>query len=415
MKNVLKILIFVIAFLFSGCAYNLNESENNTFVPKGEYMVKNSVIPHDISFRSDESNERLNYDYLKAIWISYIDLAPMLTGKTEQQFRDNFETACKNVLKAKCNTVFVHVRPFGDAIYRSDIYPISYYLTGKYETSAEFDPLSIMTEIAHKNNISIHAWINPLRLESEEHLKQIDDKFKIKQWYNAQNDYVCSVDAEKHLWLNPGYEEVRKLIADGAQEIARKYDVDGIHYDDYFYPTTQEKFDVKCFSALSKGKELSVWRMENISSMVKMIYNAVKSVNKNIVVGVSPQGNLENNYNYMFADVKKWSSETGYIDYICPQIYYGYNNSVKPFLKTLKDWTNVVTCKDVKLYVGLAVYKTIGNDSEFVRTTGIIAKQISDIAALDKCKGFVLYKYLDMFNDNQRSKTELDLIIKQLQ
>ena len=415
MKNVLKIIIILIVSVLTACAPQSKESEDNTKSLKDNYLVKNSVIPQSIDRKTDKAYKTVNYDYLKGIWISYIDLAPMLTEKTEQQFRDNFEKACKNVLKVGCNTIFVHVRPFGDAVYNSDIYPLSYYLTGRYETSAAYDPLSIMVEIAHKNNISIHAWINPLRLESEQHLKEIDDRFKIKQWYNARNDYICHVEGDEHLWLNPGYEDVRKLIADGAKEIVQKYAVDGLHYDDYFYPTTKESFDIKCFSAFSKGKELSVWRMENISSLVKMIYNAVKSVNNNVVVGVSPQGNIENNYNYMYADVKKWSSTTGYIDYICPQIYYGYNNPVKPFLKTIKDWTGIVKCKDVKLYIGLAVYKTIGSDSEFVRTTGIIAKQINDISSFSECKGFILYKYLDLFNDNQRSKTELDLIIKQLQ
>ena len=125
-------------------------------------------------------------------------------------------------------------------------------------------------------------------------------------------------------------DEVRQLIAEGAAELAENYDIDGLHFDDYFYPTTAEDFDAQCFSAQTEFDDLAKWRLNNISLMVGEIYSAVKAVDKDILVGVSPQGNMENNYEYMYADVKKWCSEEGYIDYICPQIYFGYENSVKP-------------------------------------------------------------------------------------
>lgn len=106
------------------------------------------------------------------------------------------------------------------------------------------------------------------------------------------------------MWLNPAYDEVRQLIAEGAAELAENYDIDGMHFDDYFYPTIDEDFDAQCFSAQTEFDDLAKWRLNNISLMVGEIYSAVKAVDKDILVGVSPQGNMENNYEYMYADVK---------------------------------------------------------------------------------------------------------------
>lgn len=414
MKTYLKLLAILLSLLLTACSTSSTYDGGTA-----EFVYKSSpqpVLYETKGKSSDIKAERqvIKYDNIKAVWLSYIDLAPMLTGKTEQQFRTAFETACRNVSQLGCNTIFVHIRPFGDAIYESDLYPASKYISGKAAQKGSFDPLKIMVELAHSYKLSFHAWINPLRLESKEIFAEYDQSFLTKKWYDSKNGYVCSVQGDKHLWLNPGYSEVRKLIADGAAEIVRKYDVDGIHYDDYFYPTTDESFDKACFASSSAGKTLSIWRLDNITEMVKQIYDAVKRVNSELVVGASPQGNLDNNYRYMYADVKKWGSQKGYVDYICPQIYFGYNNPVKPFLPTLKEWESVVTEPSVSLYIGLAVYKIAGTESEFVDTDGIIAKQIKDINSSKACKGFALYAYNNLFDDSQRASKELDSINAQI-
>ena len=371
-------------------------------------MKKASVIPV-INKENDDSDiyQPINYEVQKAIWISYIDLAPMLTGKTESEFEKNFDEACENISKLGCNTIYVHVRPFGDALYNSKLYPTSQYVTGQVGELSDFDPLADICGIAHEYDLSVHAWINPLRLENEENFQYISDSYLIKEWYNDDNDYVETIDGDTHLWLNPAYEEVRNLISGGTEEIAKNYEIDGIHYDDYFYPTTDESFDAQCFSEMSDGKTLSQWRLDNISLMVGEIYQKVKKVNPEILVGASPQGNIENNYAYMFADVKKWCSQEGYIDYITPQIYYGYNNSVKPYAQTLKTWESLVTNKNIKLVSGLAVYK-IGVENEFTDSIGIISQQAQN--AFDDNCGVALYAYNNLFlpDDNyiERVKSE---------
>lgn len=127
-----------------------------------------------------ETSHKLNYTVQKAIWISYIDLADMLTGKSCEEFRENFSQACDNALSIGCNTLYVHVRPFGDAIYDSELYPASKYITGMAGEQSDFDPLDIMIQTAHDKGLSFHAWINPLRCENEECFQNYDDSFLLK-------------------------------------------------------------------------------------------------------------------------------------------------------------------------------------------------------------------------------------------
>lgn len=419
MNRIFKFAIITICLLLTACNAGSELTEKNSSIAAADFKFISSAVP--LSFASNNSIDAetqrkvLKYDDIRAIWLSYIDISPMLTGKTEQEFRASFDDACKMISELGCNTIFVHVRPFGDALYKSELYPASRLITGTAGKQGDFDPLEIMVETAHKYKLSVHGWINPLRLESAEHFDKYDSKLLTKQWYDSKNGYVCSVSGDKHLWLNPGYSEVRQLIADGAAEIVKNYNVDGIHFDDYFYPTTDESFDKACFAKLNEKKSLSVWRLDNISDMVSRIYKSVKAIDKELCVGVSPQGNIDNNYRYMYADVKKWGSESGYVDYICPQIYFGYNNPIKPFLSTLKEWESVVNKAYVSLCIGLAVYKINSQETEFVQTNGIIAKQIGDIYSLKCCKGFSLYAYNDLFSDSERARQELDSIKRQLE
>lgn len=161
-------------------------------------------------------------------------------------------------------------------------------------------------------------------------------------------------------------------------------------------------------SAQTEFDDLAKWRLNNISLMVGEIYSAVKAVDKDILVGVSPQGNMENNYEYMYADVKKWCSEEGYIDYICPQIYFGYENSVKPYEDTLQQWADICTT-DVTLVAGLGVYK-IDSESEFSENIGIIGRQINDAVVSYNYAGAAVYGYGSLFGGSDRGAQEQECI-----
>ena len=368
----------------------------------GEYIPSNEYIP-------------LNYDEQKGVWISYIDLAPMLTGKTEKDFKNAFLQACENIKDLGCNTVYVHVRSFGDAYYKSDYYPWSKGVTGHIGEEPDFDPLSIMIDCAHQKGLSFHAWINPLRCETEDNLSKLESGI-LSEWYNGSeqySEYLVKVKDDEHYWLNPAVQDVRNLICSGAEELCRNYKIDGIHMDDYFYPTTEEYFDSQTYVEANGSIDLSDWRLDNCSKMVEEIYDTVKSVNRDILFGISPQGNIENNYSYMYADVKKWCSEEGYIDYIVPQLYFGYENKTKPFEETLKEWSEIASEGSTKLIIGLAPYK-IAEDEEFAQTVGIISEQIKSSQALENYSGVALYNYINIFPPNEdlseRRQKEIDLI-----
>lgn len=377
------------------------------FEVRNEGIALNNEIKEQISGSTANSQpntekvksvyEPLNYDEQKAIWFSYIDLAEFISGKSKSEFKSEISTALENVSNAGFNTVYIHVRAFEDAYYKSNLFPKTSYLG-----TNTYDPLKIIISKAHKLNLSVHAWINPFRCGTIESMKSISDTYTIKQWYNddkKNGTYVLSVKDDVHFWLNPAYEEVRQLVADGTIEIVKNYKVDGIHFDDYFYPTTDKSFDKAAFKE-SGNSDLSSWRIDNINKMVKLVYNSIKKVNKNVKFGISPQGNIENDYQLQFADVKTWCSKDGYIDYITPQVYYGYS-STSPYLDTIKRWNKLKTNKNIKLVIGLAEYKVISED-EYINNDGIIAEQIKDAKKLSNYGGVAIYNYKNLFSADKK-------------
>lgn len=350
------------------------------------------------------SYQALNYSEVKGVWISYIELSSVLMGKTENQFTSAIRQMYGNCVDMGLNTVYVHVRSHGDAYYNSDYYPWSRYVTGTAGQAPTFDPLKIMINEAHAVGLSFQAWINPYRLNSVSDMPTISSRYLSGEWYSTSNgDRISAVDS--YYYLNPGYKEATELIAAGAKEIVVKYNVDGIHIDDYFYPTTDSSFDSKAFAS-SGYSSLSRFRTDNCSKMVKALYNAVKSGNGTAVFGVAPQGNIENNYNMMYADVKTWCSQYGYIDYIAPQIYFGFKNSVQPFETVLADWQSMVSGTSVKLISGLGVYRLGSEDGyggsdgryEWINDTEIIKRQIQASEGKSNYSGFILYSYNYVFN-----------------
>lgn len=397
-----KLIMILLSVLLCACSSVQDKPviNMNSPVPKQFAVKKTSEI------RQSEKYEAKNYDTVRAVWISYLELAPIMNSG-EEHFRSEFENICKNCSEIGFNTVFVHVRAFSDAFYPSEFYPFSKAFSGN-----TFDALKIMTETAHSCDLSFHAWINPLRCETKEEILKMPADCQVNKWLadpKKYDEYVVYVESTKHYWLNPAVPEVRKLIADGAAEIVRNYNVDGIHIDDYFYPTEQPFFDSGIYVEQNITKPLSEWRMDNCSDMVSMMYSAVKKENGSVLFGIAPQGNIENNYSYMFADVKRWMTEEGFCDYIAPQIYFGYLNKYKPFAETLDVWCGLPRSSKVRLMVGIAAYK-IASEDEFINREGIIADQIA--LSMSKTDGAILFSYRSLFG-TERADTERECVSKE--
>lgn len=361
----------------------------------------------------------------KAIWISYLDLDYLLRGKSQQQFTNNITTAFKSVSDIGLNTVIVHVRPFSDSIYKSDLFPWSKYASGTFGKATNFDPLKIIVDVAKKYNLEVHAWINPMRAVTDSEINSISNTYKLKQWYddnNKRGDYIFK-HSDNRWYYNPGVPDVVNLISDGAAEIVRKYNVDAIHIDDYFYPSgISESYDRASYTRYkSSGGNLSLsdWRINNNDNLVKSMYNAIKSANKNVKFGVSPSGNNSYNVSTMYADPRKWVSSSGYLDYIAPQIYYGFLNSAKPFESTVREWNNYIKAPNIEYVVGLATYKvgTIDNNAgsgknEWVDNANsgngdMMKRQIIYSRTASKYKGFALYDYKSLFDQSGYIKANM--------
>ena len=228
----------------------------------------------------------LNYREQKGIWISYLEYDIIMKNKTASSFKKSIGKYFDNIKSIGFNTVYVQVRAHGDAYYDSELFPSGDRFNGTMGTSENFDALQIMVDEAHERGLSVHAWINPMRLMTDEQIKNISDKYLIKQWYNDSAKNGTYIVKHSGRWyLNPAYKAVRELIADGISEILASYDVDGIQIDDYFYPTTAASFDKQAFSALGSSS-LSAWRIKNVNSMVKLLYNTVHIANPTAVFGI---------------------------------------------------------------------------------------------------------------------------------
>ena len=365
----------------------------------------NSFSEQDVSYTETQSDiyypqnsyYTLNFARQKAVWISYLEFDRIMRDKSEEEFTAELNKCMDNIAALGCNTVYFQVRAYGDAYYNSDLFPKGDRLTGSY------DPLEIAVRSAHDRGLSIHAWINPMRLMTDSQMKQLPSDCVIAEWYSdplKSGTYL--VNSNGRWYLNPAYSEVVNLICSGINEIVTGYSVDGIQIDDYFYPTTDPSFDAAAFSSAPDGTDLADWRRSTINKMVKQMYSAVHSANPEAVFGISPQGSLDNNFNELYADIYTWLSETGYCDYICPQIYYGFDNSTLPYAETVDRWSKLITVPEISLVIGLAAYKSGTEDKyagdgryEWQNCTDILSRQ-RDLTDIYNA-GYAFFRYDSMF------------------
>ena len=326
----------------------------------------------------------------------------MIKGKTQAQFVKNIGDAFDQAADFGFNTVFVHARPFGDALYKSEYFPWSRYLTGEEGRDPGYDPLELMVSLAHERGLRIEAWINPYRVRLDDKPMSADNQ--AKKWLASGNDGALAWNGG--VYYNPGSAAARELIVNGVREIVENYDVDGIHFDDYFYPTTDLTFDAATYQASGSSLTQADWRRENVNKLVHDVYAAVKEANPDCLFGISPQGNVDINYNGQFADVRTWVSEPGYVDYICPQIYYGYRNGTAPYAETVALWDSMIKVDTIKLYVGIAAYKVGTVDTwagegknEWIDTTDILARMVKTARKAEHYGGIVIYSYESLFGD----------------
>lgn len=340
------------------------------------------------------------------VWISFSEINNMLSS--EKGFETELENAVENCKNLKIENVYIHVRSYCDSLFKSDYFP----LISKAENYS-YDIFEKMTDSFQKEGIKVHAWINPYRvLTSSSDVEKLKKTSPAYIWLNDQdkaNDLnVCFY---KGIYLNPAETDVRKLVLDGVKEIIDNYNVDGIHIDDYFYPTQSEEFDktsYEKYTAETKNPlNLGDWRRSNVNALISGIYSAVKNKNKDIVFSVSPAASVKRNYNEFYADIEEWI-ENGYVDAIIPQLYFGfdYKDDDFKFENILEEWQSL--CKkntDVALLVGLGSYKigtrTDADGDEWIKNTDIISRQAEICHQNPAVQGYVIFSYSSLFGEQE--------------
>ena len=375
MKKFLSVLIILFLLMLSGCVGN-----SETVTPDSEII--------------------------NAVWIYYSELSMTnVRGGTGESFKNKFSEMLDICEKYGINTIFFQVRPFCDAFYRSEIFPESAYLTGRQGGKADYDPLGIAVAMAHERDISLHAWINPFRISVDGDVSKLSDDNPAMKWIKNNSRNVVRTNGG--IYFCPASSDAQKIVLDGVREIVNGYDVDGIHIDDYFYPSTDKSVDESFYNEyIENGGELSLknWRLDTVSAFVSQLYSAAKSVSGDCVFSISPAGNILNNYNEQYADVKLWCSKRGYCDWIIPQLYYGFENEKLSFSLALKMWSALSLDESVSMIYGIGAYRINDSDEEWNAGSGIIEKQINMCRAEKNYGGAAFFSYSSLADKNNASE-----------
>lgn len=339
-----------------------------------------------------------NRAFMRAVWVSYLDIEPLITADSAG-FAAKIDAMLDDLATISTTDLFFQVRAFGDSLYPSSVYPPA-SSTIYANLSGGFDYLQIVLEKAHARGIRVHAWVNLYRLHTSQNTAY---QAFIDELNGKDSNAVSIVDNKR--FLNPASETARALILSGIQELLARYDVDGIHVDDYFYPATDTAYDehyftLYCNSGGNKSRE--VWRRDNITETIRQIYAAVKAKSAAIEFGISPDASIERNFNRHYLDIELLCQEPGYIDYVCPQVYFGYQNQSMPFLSTASRWAALAT--GCKLIIGLSYYKVGANDvyagsggSEWLESFDIMSRQYLDSVEISNCNGVAFFRYSSIF------------------
>ena len=388
---------------------------------------------------------------LRGVWIAFYELG--FANKSKEYFIEEMTLRLKKMKAMGLNAVFFHARSHSDAFYQSSYFPWSNYISGQQGKSPGYDPLAIMCDLAHKEGMQLHAWVNPYRIVTNSvvaDMNKLDSNNPGRKWFEDGSGDVLRLPDGKGLYYDPSSKRSRELIVNGIKEIINKYNVDGIHFDDYFYPSSDMKFDeisynkfkanpdafygINFSSAKYKncldGAKLQTmtqneWRRTNINILVADVYAAVKAKSSKLVFGISPAGNITNNHDKLGLDVSKYLSTSGFVDYMMPQIYFGFKHPLNyaKFNVMLDDWKKMNTNKNVLLYIGLAFYKAGGASesnvlakTEWQEEHDIIMRQVHLIKDTYKThsqlKGFVFFAYTELFSSEECFTLERENLLK---
>ncbi len=394
MKRVLAI-ILIICLVFSGCnAFNTESG--------GEY--------------TETDFENMSGKATAGVWLSFSEIAAMLSS--QNGFEREIAAVTEECKKLGIDNIYVHVRSHCDAIYKSAYFPIT-----ATAAAYDYDVFKYMLDAFHSAGLKVHAWINPYRVSTASaDVNAVRPDSPIHKWLTdtdtANDKNVCIYNG---VYLNPAESEVQRLVIDGIRELVSNYSVDGIHFDDYFYPTTEAEFDKISYdeykATAEKPQALDDWRRANVSSLIIGAKAAIKYINSDVVFSISPAASIENNYNSLYADVEYWV-KNGLVDCVIPQLYFGFSYADSEFCfdRLLEDWKQLMNSGDCELIIGLASYKigtqTDWDGTEWQTDDDIIARQVKMCYEDSRVSGYALFSYSSLVADNELNVKQRENLMK---
>lgn len=326
---------------------------------------------------------------IRAVWIATVlnlDWPGISQDVSAQQ--NSFIDMIDSLKNININTVFFQVRAECDALYNSSYEPWSRYLTGTQGTDPGYDPLSFAISECHKRGIELHAWLNPYRIN----VSTVDggNYYAEKNVYKKHPEWALTYSTGKKI-LNPGLPLVQKYIRQIVGDIINRYDVDGIHFDDYFYSYdgTPESLDILTYQTYGgQYSNIGDFRRGSINKMIKEVFDTIRQVKPYISFGVSPFGIYGNNmnpsgivgldaYNVIYCDPLAWLND-GTVDYIVPQLYWPTGGS-QDFGKLLPWWADKVFSKNRHVYAGHGIYRLSDNSPSSLYDFSLIYDDFKDI------------------------------------
>lgn len=414
---------------------------------------------------------RAKKNEFRGVWVSTIENIDIKKYTSAADFRKAYSTIVANLKNAGFTALIFQVRPMNDAFYPSVLNPWSRWMTGTegaaFSDEPGFDPMLYMVNTAHRAGLEFHAWLNPYRVISRTPLQKADylNTLDRKNFARKNPNLVLAIpyDGSRMLILNPGEPQVIRFLLQTVQEIVRKYDVDAIHFDDYFYPYadvgTLDAETYKKYAA--KGETLENWRRRNVDTFIyslKMMLNKHnRAKKKNVKLGISPFGIWANmtptkaeleaeakkkaedakkkksaakkqekapqhrpegsltkgaqSYFKQYADTRRWV-RSGWIDYIAPQLYWGFGHRKAAYAALADWWAGCVRGTNCKLYIGHGFYRLGSKNSDWKNPLEMTYQLLYN-SARSEIDGSIFFSYVRIFHPkNDIKKNEAKRIIQ---
>ena len=395
---------------------NIPPSETNRFVIRdGDYVnYYQTDIPVELPTEYIEKEAEV-----RAVWVATVSNIDIGMHYSEESYKDEIISILDRLEALNFNVMFFQVRPMNDAFYDSDYAPWSRYIMGAEGIDPGWDIFQFILDEAHHRGIEVHAWLNPYRVSTGTADKQTQLDLLHDENFAKQNPELVIQDKQGKLILNPGEPRVRAYIINVVNELMSKYDVDGIHFDDYFYSYsgTDDSQDEETYNRTKlTGENKDDWRRRNVDTLIENLHITIDNWNRNqaetVEFGISPfgiwlsGGEFGSNtspyalqsYSEQYADTRKWVME-GWLDYIMPQLYWEFDHSAAPFADLVDWWAELTEEAGVDLIIGHGFYRYAENTWD---NPNEMTEQLRYISQYDSIIGssWFSYKTLNSFNNN---------------